>query len=350
MSSQSQGAPATSVWLPSGGGLYVWPSAGIVRVTGADAREFLQNMVTNDVSNLASGEGCYSAFLTNKGKVLADFLVLCEGDGFDLISFYAPVAPLLEGLGRLIVSEDVALEDLSGSKAVFSLQGVGIEAVLPPSPPEGESRGGGVEGGGSVWTTRLRLGSIEVEAIRFHRFGVPGVEVVVSRDRAEEALDALSRLVPGISPVGEAEFEGLRIEAGWPRYGVDMDATNLLVETGLEDYAVSFDKGCYVGQEFVTRILQRGQAARHLRRLKIAGAGQVRNGDSVFLQPTDPKPCGEVRSVAPLPGEAEWIALAYVTTRHEDLSRVLVGPSADRLREATVEPLPVFRYASPPRQ
>ncbi|MBI2059345.1 MAG: aminomethyl transferase family protein [Nitrospirae bacterium] len=299
--------------------VFEWPQAGVLRVTGLDARDFLHNIVTNDVKSVRPGSGCYSAFLTSKGKVIGDFLLLAKEEEFMIVSYFAPAEALAEAIGRFVISEDVTIENESRQYSIISAQG-----------PEAERyRSGKGDGApGAFQHASENIDGLEVLACHVDHFGDGGVDFLVNREAARGLTESLRAKLTGSESLDEDAREVLRVEAGWPRYGLDMDESSLLVETGLEQFAVSFTKGCYVGQEFVTRITQRGQAARHLRGLVIQNPDLPDRGSSILLAPSDPKPIGEVRSVAFSPAINKPAALAYISTRPEGLKHVFVQTSA----------------------
>ena len=260
----------------------------ILSVSGPDSVEWLQGMLSNDVEALDPGEGIPAAILNIQGKILADVRVLRTADAF-LLELDEPLAAgALEHLNRYLIADEVELSNLSDELAVISIQGPEAETALSRllevrSLPAGELGHEAVECAGE----RLRV-------VRATHTGEPGFDLVAARGRVA-AMAGLpqARRIPWI---GSEARETLRIEAGIPRYGVDMDADTLLLETCL-DAAVSFTKGCYLGQETVERIHSRGRVNRKL-------VGLMAEGDTVPV-PSDPVlvdelPVGRVTSAAGL--------------------------------------------------
>lgn len=304
--------------------LHVRNTGGILKVSGTDAAEFLQNMVSNDISVLKSGEGCRAAFLTSKGKILADFIVLADGEMYWLVLPYAPPARLMTELGRFIVSEDVLLEDVSQEMAVISLIGPAasrLVAGLGAAPPD------------RPYSHRVAAPmGVQFRMVASRGFGLGGVDFLVPKTAMQNLQTLLERGNPVPVPLGDQSLEVIRVEAGESRYGVDMNENNLLMETGLEEAAVSFQKGCYVGQEFVARIAHRGQVAKHLCGVEFEGSIPPSPGDSIFLGHDTDRPAGEVRSAVYSPSLGKPIALAYVVTRHDQTDEVLVRSGNSTLR------------------
>jgi folate-binding protein YgfZ len=215
-------------------------------VSGPGAAEFLQGQVTNDVEGLAAGEGCYAAFLNPKGKLRADVRVLRLDDGFwlDAEGYAKEVVEWV--IDSFSVGLDVSREDLTEERSLLSLIGPTARERLDAAPPDAES--GHVRGEHGIYvTTDL------------------GVDVICEAPDADGVRAAL-----GVEEVPHEVAEVLRVESGRPRLGLDMDASTIPEEAGLNERAVSFSKGCYVGQETVARLHYRGKPNRHLRGLRLS--------------------------------------------------------------------------------
>src|SRR5919199_1234420 len=218
---------------------------GKLRLRGADAAEFLQGQVTNDVEALTPGTGCYAALLNHKGKVQADMRVLA-GDDWIWLDTEPGREGLLEGTVRTYgIGRDVRVEDDTSAHAILSLLGPGARAVLDAEPPTDEHSFVAGEHGLYV-ATHL------------------GVDVICPAADADAV-----RLALGVEAVSGETAECLRIEAGRPRFGLDFDSDTIPEEAGLNERAVSFTKGCYVGQETVARLHYKGKPNRHLRGLRL---------------------------------------------------------------------------------
>lgn len=300
----------------------------VLSIAGPDSVEWLQGMLSNDVEALGPGEGIPAAVLNIQGKIVADVRVFRTTDAF-LVDLHEPlVAGVLEHLNRYLIADEVEIADLSGELAVISIQGPEAETALSAllegrSLPAGELRHEEAECAGD----RLRV-------VRATHTGEPGFDLVAARTGVA-AMAALpqARRVPWI---GSEARETLRIEAGIPRYGVDMDADTLLLETCLDD-AVSFTKGCYLGQETVERIHSRGHVNRKLVGLMAEGDTVPVPGDPVLV---DEGPVGRITSAAASPRFGRPIALGYVHRDHiEPGSAVLIG-HGDAKIAASVRALP----------
>jgi len=302
--------------LTEGCGLLDRSERGKLALTGAEAATFLQGQVTNDVEGLQPGQGCYAAFLTQKGKMLGDLRILATGPELLLDTERSALQALFNLVRRFSVGYDVVLHKRTLERCLISLIGPDARRVAGAediAPEEHSHRAGEVAG------VPVRLLATDV-----------GLDVIAEADRAQELREAL--VAAGAEPVGGDAAETLRVELGRPRFGIDLDETTIPQEAGLNERAVSFTKGCYVGQETVARLFYRGKPNRHLRGLELSAAASI--GDPVRL--------GE-RVVGALGSEALSptfgpIALAVLRREAEPGSTVEVGGA-----QAEVVSLPFTR-------
>jgi folate-binding protein YgfZ len=227
---------------------------GKLALTGSEAKAFLAGQVTNNVEALSPGSGCYAAFLTPKGKMLGDLRIFDLGDELLLDTERSALQALFDMIRRFKIGYDVELHKRTVECGLLSL--VGPEA------------------GRMVDTERLAdiehanaRAKLEGIAVVLARTDV-GVDVVCDASHRPAVVEAL--LAAGARPVSEAAAEIVRVERGRPRYGTDLDDTVIPQEAGLNERAVSFTKGCYVGQETVARLHYRGKPNRHLRGLRLS--------------------------------------------------------------------------------
>lgn len=224
-----------------------------IAVAGRDRASFLQGLLTNDIVALQPGSGCYAAWLTAQGRMLTDLVVLESGDMILLDVPLAECVPTLTRLEQYLFSEDVQIADLSASLRAVWLHGAGAPALLASLADECAQAGS--------WSqhtnARVQLGGNSVVVARRDQLGVPGFCLYVGADAAP-ALEALLSGA-GAAAVDASWLEAARISAGYPVFGVDMTADTIPLEAGIESSAISFTKGCYVGQEVIIRVLHRGQ-------------------------------------------------------------------------------------------
>jgi tRNA-modifying protein YgfZ len=261
-----------------GCGLVDRSERGKLALSGPDAKSFLAGQVTNDIEALQPGEGCYAAFLTHKGKMLGDMRVLAVGGDphgapSELLLDTERVAlqALFDMIRRFKIGYDVELHKRTLECALLSLVGpasrevaaraAGHDALPPHDAPPSLDQLPVCEHA----HTPARIAEREVRLIATDK---GGVDVLCDASDLEAVSDAL--LAAGARPVSEVAAEIVRVERGRPRYGVDLDDTTIPQEAGLNDRAVSFTKGCYVGQETVARLHYKGKPNRHLRCLRLS--------------------------------------------------------------------------------
>jgi tRNA-modifying protein YgfZ len=254
--------------LRDGCGLFDRSERGKLALTGTDAKEFLQGQVTNDVEALSPGEGCYAAFLDHKGKMQGDMRVLDLGDELWLDCERVALQDLFNMIRRYKLGLDVELHKRTLECALLSLIGPGARRVAGGDLPDAEHA-----------CARGELGGAAVVRVVTDL----GVDVICAAEDVATVRGALE--AAGAEPVSEAAAEVQRVESGRPRFGIDLDQTVIPQEAGLNDRAVSFTKGCYVGQETVARLHYRGKPNRHLRGLRlsepVAGGAELRLGEKV---------------------------------------------------------------------
>lgn len=314
-------------------------SRGRLLLTGNDRRSYLQGLLTNDITALTAGNGCYAAYLTAQGRMISDMRVFEMGDAIllDLEGFVA--AQVRDRLSQFIFSEDVDVRDLSATKAQIGVYGPLAAAVVAEAlaaataPSEQAPAVSTVEAMQMLSSARWDFRGAPVYVLRGDDVGAPGFDLVVERVHAAELLALLRS--HGAMDVQDAVVEATRIEAGRPRFGVDMSDDTIPLEAGIEDRAISRTKGCYVGQEIIIRVLDRGhgRVARRLVGLKLAAGAVPSRADAIR---SGDREIGQVTSAAYSPLLETPIALGYV---HRDFTRP--GTSVDVAgRPATVVETP----------
>jgi folate-binding protein YgfZ len=276
-------------------------------VLGVDRHKFLNGQVTNNVKDLKPGQSCYAALVNAKAKIQSDLTVYCLDEEL-LLDFEPGLAvSVSERLQKYIIAEDVTVADAAPHYRLFSLRGPQASAALASlglpgfTPPVG----------GRIQAVPGSPGEVYCASPASHAGGdydfyVPESE---SETWARQLLTAARTL--GGGPVGWTALETVRIEAGVPRFGIDMDESNLAPETGLENRAISYAKGCYIGQEIIARIRTYGQVARHLTGLRFAAdARSVPPRGTALRRGTHE--VGKITSAVASPRFGRIIALAYV--------------------------------------
>jgi folate-binding protein YgfZ len=288
-------------------GLFDRSERGKLALAGPDAKAFLQGQVTNDIEALVPGTGCYAAFLTPKGKMLGDLRILDAGDELLLDTERVALQELFNMIRTFSIGFDLELRKRTLERVLLSLIGprsdaVARAAVVAAAGREAAELPEGLPAAGEHAHVELAIGS-SAEPVRVIRTDV-GLDLLCDSERLAGLRAAL--LDAGASAVGEDAVECLRVERGRPRFGVDLDDTVIPQEAGLNDRAVSFTKGCYVGQETVARLFYRGKPNRRLCGLRcdelLAPGAAIAYGE---------KPAGRVTSAADSPRLGP-IALAFV--------------------------------------
>lgn len=284
--------------LRESAGLVDRSARGKLRLTGAEAAEYLQGQVTNDVEGLAPGRGCYAALLSHKGKMRADMRILRASEWIWIDCEHEALPVLAHNVQMYSIGRDVQSEDVSAGYAILSLIGPEARAALEIEVPAAEHSF--VEGEHGLYVaTDL------------------GVDVICPAGEAAAVRAALA-----VESVSEEVAECVRIESGRPRYGLDVGEDTIPEEAGLNERAVSFSKGCYVGQETVARLHYKGKPNRHLRGLRLSAPAS--HGDEVVA---GDRVVGHIGSatVSPLNGP---IALAVLRREVAPGDPVKVGASA----------------------
>ena len=303
---------------------------GVVEVTGRDRAKFLHALLSNDIAALAAGQGCAATLLDVHGKVQVTLVVLALDDRVLLLTPPGMGESTVAALDHYLFAEKAALEDVTAQRAVFMLVG--------PAAVETAKRLTGAAAPEAPWShVAASLDGLEIRVVRGgSETGQPEVWLLVPAGARESAWKAA--LAAGARPLGAAALESLRIEAGTPRFGEDVDATVLLPEIP-SAHLISHTKGCYPGQEVVVRIRDRGHVNRYLRGLLLEsdvvpprGAEVVAGGAVV----------GQVTSATRSLGLRRPIALAFIKRQQEPGARVDVRAGADTL-PATVSDLPFAR-------
>ncbi|HYM54927.1 MAG TPA: glycine cleavage T C-terminal barrel domain-containing protein [Solirubrobacteraceae bacterium] len=296
--------------LLEGCGLLDRSERGKLALTGSGAVEFLNGQVTNELTRLRPGEGCYAAFLTHKGKMLGDLRILAVGEDAGrapsellLDTERSALQALFDMIRRFKVGYDVELHKRTLERGLLSL--IGPEAT-------------GVAGAEGLLEVEhahapVEIGGVAALAVRTDL----GVDLIC--DASDTGALAAALTGRGAVAVCEQAAECLRIERGHPRYGIDLDETVIPQEAGLNDRAVSFTKGCYVGQETVARLHYKGKPNRHLRGLRLSAPAAP--GEELRL---GERPVGRLGSTAISPRLGP-IALALVRREAEPGAIVSVG-------------------------
>ena len=307
---------------------------GRLVVTGPDRASYLQGLLTNDIVALNAGQGCYAAYLTPQGRMIADLFVYELGDLMLLSTPLAAKDAVLARFEQFIFTEEVKLGDVTSTFAQMAVVGPDAAAALA-RVIEGATDAvlNGLREHGNM---RARFAGQPVIVTRVTDTGEPGFDVYVETADAAALTSALTEA--GVAALDRDTAEAIRIEAGVPRFGLDMDEDTIPLEAGIETRAISFSKGCYVGQEVIIRVLHRGhgRVARKLMGLRIESGAVPSAGTPVRAGTRE---IGHVTSSAQSPAAKQPVALAYL---HRDFLTPGTTVSVDGAT-AVVTELPFLR-------
>jgi folate-binding protein YgfZ len=277
-------------------------------LTGGDRARFLHGQVTNDVKRLQVGGGCYAALITAKGRMQSDLNIYCLKE--ELLLDFEPglTETVSQRLEKYIIADDVQVLNIARQYGLLSVQGPKAEALIHATKLFQD-----VPAKPFAWTAHVSPELGEIYLVNQPRLSTAGFDLFIPSPGLASAAETLLRAAAefGGRPCGWDAFEIARIEAGLPRFGADMDETNIPLEAGVEDRAVSFDKGCYIGQEVLSRIRTYGHVTKHLRGL-LLGDGMARLPESRDKLFHSGKEAGYVTSAVSSPAFGANIALGYV--------------------------------------
>lgn len=284
-----QGLRTASAWIDLS-------ARGKIRVTGEDRARLLHAMCTNHVQELAAGEGLYTFFLNDKGRILADAYIYNLGESLLLDTEPETAASLAAHLDKYIIADDAVVEDETGRWMVVGLEG----------PASAQAAAGlGIRAPGK------RCALLEWDSgfvVQTSETGMSGIRIFVPMDQRHTLA---ARLTAARIPKATAEEARIvRLENGKPRYGEDISDRNLVQETQ-QLHAVHFNKGCYLGQEIVERVRSRGQVHRHLAPVEIDSPTAPDPGSKLVA---DGNAVAEITSAVYSPALGKTVGLAYVRT------------------------------------
>ena len=311
---------------------------GAIRIGGKEGAQFLQGLVTNDVKALSNGKGMRAAFLTGKGKVIAlcrifglqegEFLIITDPQTHDKV--YKYIFPMS-------YAGDFKVDDVTDLHRVLSLQGpksllVMKEVCFDPVPQLAEHE----------WISTIIAGH-HVLVARASHTGEPGFDILAPTDALKDIWDfvLLKGEFHSIVPVGQLALDALRIEAGIPVFGQDIDEGNMMLESGMAD-AVSFTKGCYTGQEAVAMATYRGHVSKRLSGLRVTGEIVPSDGATVMKEG---KEIGVVTSALKSEALESVIALALLKYGYLDPGTSVEVDSQGAHVTAVVVELPFVKKA-----
>jgi folate-binding protein YgfZ len=311
---------------------------GVLRVSGREAAQFLNGLVTNDVKTLQPHKGMRAAFLTGHGKVRGLCQILKCDDSFLIINDPQTHEKILKYIFPFSYAGDFRVEDVSAQFRTLSLQGQQALAVLKevsfePIPALAENE----------WMDAI-IGGHHGMIVRTSRTGELGFDLLFPDSGLKDVWDflLLKGAFHGLEPVGLDALNALRVEAGIPVYGIDVDENNMMLELGLTD-AVSFTKGCYTGQEAVAMATYRGHISKKLSGLLIEGSRIPAAGSRISKEGKD---VGQVTSAVSSVSVGGVIALGYIKYGYFDADNLVQVQDEAGIITARVTELPFYQNLS----
>jgi tRNA-modifying protein YgfZ len=281
---------------------------GRIAVRGRDRARLLHNLTSNEIKKLGAGSGCYAFLLSPQGRIQADLILLAFDDHMLLDTEPELREKIAQHIRRYIVADQVELEDVTAATCAIALEGPESALVL-------ERAGGPAPGGDYQHLPWKEAGDATVARISLT--GQPGFRIYAAAGGADEIVRRLA--AAGAQPATEEDARLVRLENGRPRYGEDIRDTSLPQETG-QMHAVSFSKGCYLGQEIVERIRAQGHVNRKLVQLRLDSAAPA--GARLTV---DGAEAGEITSSIDSPAQGGAVALAYVRANYTTPGQALAA-------------------------
>lgn len=302
--------------LHSSAAFFPLPNRTQIEITGADRTTFLHAFCTGDIKKLKPGQGC-EAFITNhQGKAVGHVLVFCEEDRLLLDGGAGQTEAIIKHLDRFVISERVEFQDRTAAWPEILLAGpqsaAFLQAIFSTSSPAERLQHFTTDFG----TSRVRIRNVDflgpIPAFQLSFFAVPSDDPLARLWSLPET-EILSREIRENHPAHTDAFEIARIEAGFPLYGIDITEDNLPQEVNRNEQAISFTKGCYLGQETIARLDALGHVNRILTGLKFPADANPRPGETIMQ---GEKKIAQLTSVAYSPKLQAPLALAYVRSIH----------------------------------
>ncbi len=308
---------------------------GRLRLTGNDCAQYLHRIISNDVEGVAVGEGNYATILTNRGKIIADMKVYVFEDSIGIETNAETTSILYQELDKYLIADDVTIEELTEHTGAVGVHGPKSAELLQ------EVYGFDVGDLPEYHSVVHEIDGRRIVCVRANETGEVGYNLCTASESMEWLWDTFLTKGRAFSaePVGLTALNSLRIEAGIPRFGAELGDSVFPLEAELEG-AISFEKGCYIGQEIVARMKYRGHPNRLLRGFEITSDAPPQSGDRLF---DEDKEIGWLTSAVVSPTFGKTIGMGYVRVAFTDEgSQVEVQTAGSRV-DATVRLLPFYQ-------
>lgn len=307
-----------------------------IRALGKDAPEYLHRRLSNSIKTLSPGDGCYATLLAGDGHLIADLAVLRSGESIWLLASPLLGETLANEIGKYIITEEAEVEDLTASHAVLGLIGPRAPDALQASGVAGDTP---IPEKNKCVEFTLNDDKTGLVFWLGPPAGAEHLALLVPAESAASVFDRVHIVVKssGGHLIGETTRETLRVEAGIPLFGREMDSTTIPLEVGLKN-ALDYNKGCYPGQEVIARITNLGHPAKQLVGLRLMGESPAADGAPLLFGDVE---CGKITTSVYSPAIHAPVALAVVNWPHrEPGTRLRVADPASP-REAIVIELPI---------
>jgi len=310
---------------------------GKLRIKGKDRIDFLHGMVTNDIKKLTPGAGLYAVFTNEKAKMLSDARIYCLPDVLWVDLEPEVTDKIQKHLDKYTLVSDVTIENQTDAFGLLSIYGPSSLAIMTQmigSEPSTKEHS----------TMTFSLDGVPILAARNEITGEGGYDLYIPIDRMIPTWNRLIQIGGpyGLRPVGLDALDSLRIEAGIPRYGIDMDESTFPMEAGLEKRAISYTKGCYIGQETIARADAQGRMNKRLMGLELTSTSAPTIGQAVQAPSapsgTQERVVGTITSAIESPTLGKVIAMGYL---HRDFAEPGTTVVVDG-RPAKVVSLPFY--------
>lgn len=319
-----------------GAGLINLSSRGRIKVSGSEAVMFLNGLITNDMKTLNQNSWMLAAFPNVQGRLVAAVRVVrlrdeTTGPHFLIDTEEVTHEKVLKAIERFTLAGDFKVSDVTSETSLLTLQGKDAVYIIKAAlevDATGLSRNG---------VLNSSFNGEPLTILHATHTGEDGFDLIIPTTNISQLQEKLTEA--GATPVQDATLETLRIEAGVPRFGIDMDETNVVSETNLDE-AISFTKGCYIGQEIIARIKYRGHVAKKLTGLLFDADVRV---DVASTIKSEGKDVGRITSVTYSPSLGRTVALAYLRYERTEPGTKVTITTGDVDVEATVHELPFVR-------
>ena len=308
---------------------------GRLRLTGSDRAVYLHRIISNDVEGLAVGQGNYATILTNRGKIIADMNVYVFEDSIGIETNAETRSILFQELDKYLIADDVTIEDLTERTGAVGVHGPNSAELIK------KVYGLDVRDLHEYHSLVHEINGQRIICVRANETGEVGYNLCTASESIEWLWDTTltKGRTFGAEPVGLTALNSLRIEAGIPRYGAELNDSVFPGEAELEQ-AISFEKGCYIGQEIVARMKYRGHPNRLLRGFEITGDTLPQSGGRLF---DGDKEIGWLTSAVVSPTLGKTIGMGYIRTAFTDEGNQVEIETADSRVDATVRLLPFYQ-------